>query len=130
MTPKKDVEKEIKEKYKINEEKRESVYQHTLSEIYKLVGEKQLIRYKMEFAPSWTLYRAFQEDIESHLYDKYDYIHEHDVKGNANLILSHVVHKVKNDKSDMKRINASLFPKYNLGKHKQTVTKESVTASV
>lgn len=53
---------------------------------------------------------------------------ERDVKGNANVISSHVVYTVKNKENNVKRVKGRLCPNENRDKLKKVVRKGSVVA--
>lgn len=81
----------------------------------------------MAFAPSWILDRALQEEMESNWHDTHDEVREEDVQGNANVIPSHVVYKVKNKENNVKRMNTRLCPNGNRERIRKTVRKDSAT---
>lgn len=106
----------------------QSTKQDTLTEIYKVVGGKQLTRSKMAFAPSWVLDSALQEELQSNWKDAYDTVDDREIGNNANVIPSHVLYKVKNEEHNTKRMKARLCPNGNRDRMKKTVRKDSATA--
>lgn len=126
--PEKDIGDSIKTSNEIDGEELKSIHQHTLNQIYKLVGGKQLTRSKMAFVPSWVLDRALQEELDSNRHDTHDEVKEHEVGANANVIPSHVVYKVKNEEQNFKRMKARLCPNGNRDKLRKTVRKDSASA--
>lgn len=79
----------------IDENRLQSIHEHTLNEIYKVIGVKQLTRSKMACALSWILYKALQEELDTNWKDTHIEVDERDIEQHANVIPSHVVHKVK-----------------------------------
>lgn len=62
------------------------------------------------------------------LEDIHDEVDERTIKGNANVIPSHIVYKVKNEENNVKRMKARLCPNGNRDRMKTTVRKDSATA--
>lgn len=49
-----------------------------------------------------------KEEIEANWRDTHEEVDERNIKGNANIIPSHVVYKVKNEENGVKRMKARL----------------------
>lgn len=105
----------------IDENKLESIHQHTLNEIYRVIGRKKLTRNKMDCASAWILDKALKEELEANWKDTHTEVDERDIEENANIIPSHVVYKLKSEEKDIKRMKAILCPNGNRDRLKKTV---------
>lgn len=106
--PEKDVRNSTANKQTIDEDKLHSINQHTLNEIYRVIGGKQMTRSKMSCAPDWILDKALQEELKANWKDTHDVVDERDIEEHANFIPSHVLYEVKNEEKRKKNESKAL----------------------
>lgn len=102
--------------------------QKVLEEIHARLGNAQVSRGKLEFAPPWILDEAFRNEHDSNWSDAYIEQAESQVPLNANVITSHVIYKVKTDEEGLRNMKARIVPHGNRDFEKDNIRKDSSTA--
>lgn len=120
---------EIKENQdeEINDERIHSIHQHTLNELYKIVGGRQLTRSKLSCAPDWVLDKALREELENNWGDTHEVVDDTTIPVTTNVIASLVVYRIKTEEEGEKRMKPRLCPNGNWDKLRKT-RKDSATA--
>lgn len=99
-----------------------------LNEIHGVIGSHQVSAGKLSFVPPWISEQAFETEHKNNWSDAYKEVPELEVPRYANVISSHVVYKVKTDKTGNRELKANIVPHGNRDNEKDTVRKDSATA--
>lgn len=102
--------------------------QKVLSEIGDVIGNSQVTRKRLEFAPAWIVQKALQQEHENNWEMAYRYISEDIMPRNANVISSHVVYKVKTSEDGTMNLRARICPHGKRDDMKDDLRKDSTTA--
>lgn len=102
--------------------------QKILEEMHSVLGNAQVTRKKLGFAPPWIVEKAMRTEVDSNWAKAYKVVRETDVPRNENIISAHFVFKVKKEEDGSRRLKARLCPHGNRDQMKEDVRKDSATA--
>lgn len=99
--------------------------QNILAAVKSRVKQRQVTASTLEFAPQWLLDEALQAEIDDNCHGAFSEIPAFTIEENANVIRSHVVHKVKEENNGTLKLKARLVLHGNRNKDRFTVRRDS-----
>lgn len=102
--------------------------QTVLKGIHDILGNEQVNKSKIGFAPPWVIEKAMKKEVQENWDTAYVTIKETDIPRSENIIGAHFVFKIKQEEDGTRRLKARLCPHGNRDKLKDEVRKDSATA--